>query len=160
MSEYRPIAGRELTQLQFMHSLYKVLADDESLKPRMQWLGNWWRYKGLVANLHQIFDSLWKTLPPEKRDRINAVWSNQELYIANRGQPVDPTGDMLYVPKSVIVNMAQQLQKNECAMCLGGHQDRKNCQFRRAMIDLTIPDLRREEKQSGKCVGHLFNWEA
>lgn len=45
MNEYRPIKGKELTQLQFLHSLYRCLNDDDSLKERLQGIGMWWRYR-------------------------------------------------------------------------------------------------------------------
>lgn len=156
--EYMPIVGSELTQLQFVHSLYRVLKDDESLKRRMEALGIWWRYKGILAQLHNMFDVAWRTIEPEKRDRINQVWSQQELRVVNVNAPVDTSSDMMMVPKSAIMYMAHKLQVDACGMCFGGHHDRKDCEFRRAMLDLAIPDLRREEKRSGKCVGHLFDW--
>lgn len=159
MADYMPIEGREVTQLQFMHSLYRCLKDDLSLKKRMGKLGIWWRYKGLLSQLHNLFDTAWHSIPPDVRERINVVWSQQELRIVNASQATDPTGDRLMVPKSVIINMAQDLQNERCAMCLGTNSDRKDCKFRRAMVDMAIPDLRREEKRSGKCMGHIFDWE-
>lgn len=158
-NNYLPIEGGEMLQLQFLHSLYRCMKDDDSLKRRFVFIGNkWWRYRGMIKQLHNLFDELWRTIEPEKRDRINAVWSNQELRIVNSNQPVDPTGDLMMVPKAAVMYMAQDLQKEKCAMCFGGHNDRKDCQFRRAMLDLAIPDLRREEKRSGKCVGHIYDW--
>lgn len=156
--EYKPIQGAELTQLQFLHSLYRVLKDDDSLKTRMSSVGLWWRYKGIIAQLHTIFGRTWETIDPARRNRINAVWANQELRIVNASQPVDTSGDMMYVPKSCIVRMAQQLQRDACGICMGTHKDRRECEFRRALLDLAIPDLRREEKRSGKCVGQIFGW--
>lgn len=156
---YRPIEGGELSQMQFIYSLYRVLKDDESLKPRLTELGMWWRYRGLLKQLHSLFDGIWHTIEPEKREKINQIWSRQELRVVNSAQAVDPTGDMLQVPKEVILLMGAHCQEESCCLCMGGHSDRKDCKFRRAMIGLSLPDLRREEKKSGKCVGKLFDWE-
>lgn len=160
MSEekYMPIEGRELGQLQFLYSLYRVLKDDESLKPRLSSVGLWWRYRGLLKQLHNLFDAAWQTLPPEKRDRINRIWSQQELRVVNSAAAVDPTGDMVMVPKTAILYMGQHCQKESCAICMGNHAERKDCLFRRGMVDLALPDLRKIEKQSGKCMGKLFDW--
>ena len=100
--EYKPLEGGELTQLQFMHSLYRVLNGDNSLKGRMDILGKWWRYRGITSQLRNLFGELWNTIPPEQRERINRVWANQELRIVNSNQAVDPTGDFLMVPKSAV----------------------------------------------------------
>lgn len=158
-NKYLPLQGGEVNQLQFMHSLYRVLKDDDSLRDRLDLTHDWWRYRGIIAQLHGVFDRAWHTIDPEKRERINAVWSQQELRVVNAGQAVDPTGDKLFTPKSVIIDMAQELQKEKCSMCLGTNNDKKDCKFRRAMVAMAIPDLRREEKKSGKCMGHIFDWE-
>lgn len=156
---YMPLHGSEVTQMQFIHSLYKCLKDENSLESRLKSIGMWWRYKGLVTQLANMFDALWKTVEPEKRVRMNMIWEQQELRIVNGSQAVDPTGDLMMIPKTAIVNMARELQKEKCAICMGNNNDRKDCMFRRAMVDMAIPDIRREEKKSGKCMGHLFNWE-
>lgn len=114
--------------------------------------------QGILGNLKALFASTWQTIDPDRRERINQVWAQQELRIVNTSAPIDSTPDMMVVPRSAVVYMAQQLQQNDCSICMGGNSDRKDCKFRRAMIDLAIPDLRREEKRSGKCVGKLFNW--
>lgn len=157
--KYMPLEGGELSQLQFIYSLYRVLKDDDSLKPRLSSLNMWRRYCGLIKQLHNLFDSLWRTIDPAKRDRINQIWSRQELRVVNSAQAVDPTGDTLQVPKSAVLLMGSICAKEKCAICMGDHQERKDCQFRRAMLGLAIPDLRREEKRSGKCVGKIFVWE-
>lgn len=157
-TEYMPIEGMELSDLQFMYSLYRVLKDSEALKPRLSSLGLWWRYRGLLAQLHNLFDAAWKTLPPEKRDRINRIWSQQELRVVNRCAPVDPTGDMVTVPKESLVLIGQHCQKQSCSMCFGTHSDRKDCLFRKGMNKLSLPDLRKIEKQTGKSIGQLFDW--
>lgn len=153
-----PIEGRELEQLQFIYSLYRVLKDDESLKPRLSSVGLWWRYRGLLKQLHNLFDAAWKTIPPEKRERINRIWSQQELRVVNSSSAVDPTGDMVMVPKTAILYMGQHCQKESCSICMGSHTERKDCLFRRGMVELSLPDLRKIEKQSGKCMGKLFDW--
>ena len=147
---YIPIEGRELSQLQFLYSLYRVLKDDDSLKPRLSSVGMWWRYKGILKQLHNLFDAAWRTLPPDKRERINRIWSHQELRIVNSSSAVDPTGDMLMVPKRAILLMGQHCQQESCAMCFGTNAERKDCKFRRGMVELSLPDLRKLEKQSGK----------
>lgn len=155
---YIPVDGRETTQLQFMYSLYRTLKDDSSLQPRMQYIGLWWRYRGILKQLGNMFDAVWKTIEPSKRDRINLIWSQQELRIVNSSQAVDPTGDMMMIPRSAIVSMARLCQREKCDVCLGTNNDRKDCAFRRAMVDMAIPDLRKVEKQCGKCMGKLFDW--
>lgn len=156
--EYLPIQGMELSQLQFIYSLYRVLADDDSLKPRLQSLGKYWRWRGLLKQLHNLFDDLWHTIEPEKRSRINTIWNQQELRVVNSSQAVDPTGDMVMVPKEAILYMGQHCQQEACAICMGNHNDRRDCLFRRGMTKLALPDLRKLEKQSGKCMGKLFGW--
>ena len=157
--EYKPLEGMEVVQLEYFHYLHSLLKDDESLKKRLSWIGKWWRYKGIIKQLGNVFADLWETIPPEKRDRLNALWAQQELIVRNKNRPIENEGgDMLYIPKSCVTYMAQDLQKERCSMCFGGHQDRKDCKFRRAMLDMALPDLRREEKRSGKCVGHIFDW--
>ena len=121
---YIPIEGRELSQLQFLYSLYRVLKDDDSLKPRLSSVGMWWRYKGILKQLHNLFDAAWRTLPPDKRERINRIWA--------------------------ILLMGQHCQQESCAMCFGTNAERKDCKFRRGMVELSLPDLRKLEKQSGK----------
>ena len=153
-----PIEGTELSQMQFLYSLYRVLKDDESMKPRLSSLGLWWRYKGLLSQLHSLFDAAWHTIPKEKRERINRIWSQQELRVVNSASAVDPTGDMVMIPKSAVLHMGQHCQKESCAICMGTNADRKDCLFRRGMAELSLPDLRREEKKSGKCMGKLFDW--
>lgn len=153
-----PIEGRELTQLQFLYSLYRTVKDDESLKPRLSALGLWWRYRGLLKQLHNLFDAVWRTLPADKRERINRIWSQQELRIVNASSAVDPTGDMIMIPKEAVLLMGRHCQRQSCDMCLGAHSDRKDCDFRRGMAALSLPDLRKIEKQSGKCMGKLFDW--
>jgi hypothetical protein len=159
MEQYRPLEGMELTQIEYIHFLHSVMKGDESLKGRFSSIGKWWRYKGLVKQLGNLFGEIWVTIPPEVRDRINSLWAEQELVVQNKNRPIGYTnGDMLYIPKSSLMYMAQDLQKERCSMCFGGHQDRKDCKFRRAMLGLALPDLRREEKRCGKCVGHIFDW--
>lgn len=160
MSKYRPIEGMELTQLQFMYSLYRCLKDDESLKGRLQSIGMWWRYRGMLKQLHNMFDATWKTIEPEKRRRINAIWSQQELRIVNVSAPVDPTGDSMRVPKEAITLWGQHGQEQSCAICMGGHGDRQRCKFRKGMAIMSLPNLRRMEKQYGKCMGKIFDWNA
>lgn len=160
MSEYKPIVGGEALQMQFLYSLYRCMKDDESLKPRLQSINMWWRYRGAISNLHALFGALWDTVEPNKRERLSTIWQNQELRITNKAQAVDPSGDLIMIPKSAVAKMALELQETKCAMCFGGNSDRKECAYRRALIDLAIPDLRREEKKSGKCVGHLFDWRS
>lgn len=156
--QYMPIEGQELTQLQFVYSLYRVLKDDESLKPRFSSIRMWWRYRGLLKQLHNMFDAVWQTIPPEKRDRINRIWGQQELRVVNCASAVDPTGDMIMIPKTAVLHMGQHCQKESCAIFMGNHADRQNCLFRRGMVELSLPDLRKEEKKSGKCMGKLFDW--
>ena len=158
MNEYMPIEGTELTQLQFVYSLYRALKDDESLKKRLTSVRMWWRYRGLLKQLHNLFDAVWHTIPPEKRDRIVRIWSQQELRVVNRASAVDPTGDMIMIPKEAIRHMGMHCQKESCAICIGSNVDRKDCLYRRGMVELSLPDLRREEKKSGKCIGQLFDW--
>ena len=155
---YMPIDGNEIVQLQYLHSLQRIMDEDDSLKPRLQSLGKWWQYRGVIANLKKLLDQAWQTIEPIKRQRINQVWDRQELRIVNARTPVDTTGDVMVVPRSAVVRMAVKLQEDSCGMCLGGHQDRKDCQFRRAMLELAIPDLRKFEKQTGKCLGHIYGW--
>lgn len=158
MTEYMPIDGQELEDLQFVYSLYRVLKDSESLKPRLSSIRLWWRYRGILKQLHNIFDAAWRTIPPDKRDRINRIWSQQELRVVNSASAVDPTGDMVMVPKQAILYMGQHCQKEACSICMGNNADRKDCLFRRGMVALSLPDLRKYEKQSGKCMGKLFDW--
>lgn len=159
MSEYRPIEGMELEQIEYIHFIYSVIKDNDTLKGRFSSIGKWWCYRGVVKQLGNLFKELWETIPPETRNRINAMWAEQEFVVQNKNRPIGyVNGDMLYIPKSSLMYMAQDLQKERCSMCFGGHQDRKDCKFRRAMLDLSLPDLRREEKRSGKCVGHIFDW--
>lgn len=119
-NKYLPLNSTETSQLQFLHSLYRCLKDDESLKPRFSHIGIWWRYRGLLTQLHNMFDAAWQTIEPEKRRRMNFLWSNQELRIVNAGQPVDPTGDLIMIPKRTIMHWAQELQREKCALCMGG----------------------------------------
>lgn len=156
--KYMPIQGMELCQLQFVYSLYRTLKDDESLKPRLQSLGLWWRWRGLLAQLYTLFDQLWHTIDPDKRQRINTIWSQQELRVVNSSQAVDPTGDMIMIPRKAITKMGAHCQTESCNICMGSHKDRQDCLFRRAMVEMSLPDLRRLEKQSGKCMGKLFDW--
>ena len=157
-SAYMPINGTELSDLQFMYSLYRVLKDSEALKPRLASLRMWWRWRGLLKQLHVIFDSVWRTIDPEKRERINRIWSQQELRVVNQSSAIDPTGDMVMIPKRAVLFMGQHCQRESCAACMGNNNDRKDCQFRRGMVELSLPDLRKLEKQSGKCMGKLFDW--
>lgn len=157
-TEYMPIQGEELEQLQFMYSLYRTLKDSEALKPRFSKIRLWWRYRGMLKQLHGMFDAAWKTIPPEKRERINRIWSQQEMRVVNSASAVDPTGDMVMVPKQAILYMGQHCQKKACDICMGDHQERKDCLFRRGMVELSLPDLRKLEKKSGKCMGKLFDW--
>lgn len=160
MSEkYMPLEGGELSQLQFMHSLYKIMKDDDTLKKRFSTIGIWWRYKGIFKQLHNMFDKAWKTIDPEKRERINDLWSRQELRIVSTGQAVDPTGDLIEIPKEAIMLWGQHCQAESCALCMGNNNDRKDCKFRKGMAKMALPDLRRLEKQYGKCMGKLFDWD-
>ena len=111
-----------------------------------------------MTQMRNLYESTWRTIDPAKRARINQVWDQQELRIVNANAPVDTSGDVMVVPKSALVMMAHKLQQDACGMCFGGHQDRKDCVFRRAMLELSIPDLRKYEKKTGKCVGHLYDW--
>ena len=149
-TQYMPIEGMELSQMQFLYSLYRVLKDDESMKPRLSHIGLWWRYKGILSQLHNLFDAAWHTLPPEKRERINRV--------VNRCAPIDPTGDMVTVPKEALVLIGRHCQEQSCSMCFGTNNHRKDCLFRKGMVKLSLPDLRKIEKQTGKCIGQLFDW--
>ena len=159
MEQYRPLEGMELTQIEYIHFLHSVMKDDDSLKSRFSSIGKWWRYRGIVKQLGNLCGDIWGTIPPDVRDRINMLWAEQELVVQNKNRPIGYTnGDMIYIPKSALMCMAQDLQKERCSMCFGGHQDRKDCKFRRAMLGLALPDLRREEKRCGKCVGHIFDW--
>lgn len=78
--------------------------------------------------------------------------------MVNSASAVDPTGDMVMVPKEAILFMGQHCQKESCAICMGNHAEKKDCLFRRGMVALSLPDLRKIEKQSGKCMGKLFDW--
>lgn len=156
--EYMPLEGMELTQLQFMHSLYRVLKDDDSLKKRLSHLGVWWRYRGMLKQLHNMFDVVWRSIEPEKRVKINEIWSRQELRIVNASAPIDPTGDMIMSSKEAITLWGQHCQAESCAMCMGNHEDRKDCKFRRGMVKMALPDLRRLEKKYGKCMGKIFDF--
>lgn len=156
--EYMPLEGRETTQLQFMHSLYRCLKDDDSLKPRMASIKIWWRYRGVLKQLHNMFDLTWRTIDPATRERLNFLWERQELRIVNSNAPIDPTGDLVMVPKEAVRLMGSHCQRESCDICLGTNNDRKDCQFRKGMVKMAIPDLRRFEKQSGKCMGKLFDW--
>lgn len=158
MAKYMPIGGKELTQLQFMHSLYRCLKDDESLKPRLSSISMWWRYKGILKQLHNMFDATWKTIEPEKRRRIDAIWSRQELRIVNDSAPVDPTGDLIMIPKEAITLWGQHCQKESCEICVGNNNDRAKCKFRKGMAKMSLPELRKFEKQYGKCMGKIFDW--
>lgn len=159
MSKYIPLEGGELTQIQFMHSLYRCLAEDDTLKERLQSIGMWWRYKGMIKQLHTMFDATWKTIDPVKRKKIDMIWSQQELRIVNASSPVDPTGDLVMVSKDAITLLGQHCSTESCAICMGNNNDRKNCKFRKAMVKLSLPDLRRLEKKYGKCMGKLFDWD-
>lgn len=159
MSEnYIPINGQELEDLQFFYSLYKVLKDSDNLKPRLSSIRLWWRYRGLFRQMSSIFAAVWETIEPEKRDRINRIWSQQELRVVNSSTAVDPTGDMIMIPKKAVILMGQHCQKEACSICMGTNNERKDCLFRRGMVELSLPDLRKIEKKSGKCMGKLFDW--
>lgn len=159
MNEYMPIGGTEITDLQFIHSLYRIMEDADSLKPRMTMVKRWWQWRGAIKLIRNIFADLWNTIEPEKRNQINRVWAEQEIQIVNVGKAVDPTGDFMKIPKKAILHWGQHCQRESCAMCMGNHNDRKDCLFRKGMAEMAIPDLRKIEKQSGKCMGKLFNWE-
>lgn len=105
-----------------------------------------------------MFDRTWRTIDPEKRRRIDFIWAHQELRIVNAGQAVDPTGDLIMVPKKTVLLWVRELQSEKCAMCMGSNSDRKDCLFRRGMLDMSLPDLRRQEKKYGKCAGKIFDW--
>lgn len=156
--QYMPINGQELEDLQFVYSLYRALKDSESLKERMTSIKMWWRWRGILKQLHGVFDATWRTIPPEKRDRINRIWSQQELRVVNSSTAVDPTGDMIMIPKKAVILMGQHCQEESCAICMGTNNERKDCLFRRGMVELSLPDLRKIEKKSGKCMGKLFDW--
>ena len=156
--QYMPLEGMEVTQLQFMHSLYRCMNENDSLKKRFTSFGAWWRYKGLLKQLHNMFDQAWKTIEPEKRRKINEIWSRQELRIVNASAPVDPTGDLIMTSKEALTLLGQHCQEESCAVCMGNNNDRKNCKFRKAMVKLSLPDLRRLEKKYGKCMGKIFDW--
>lgn len=158
-TDYMPIEGGELSQLQFLHSLYRVLNDDDSLKKRLGRIGIWWRYKGLVKQLEGVIGRAFATIEPETRRKIEYIWSRQELRVQNSGAPVDSTGDMLYVPKTAVIALCKHCQQESCGICMGNHNDRKDCQYRKGLLGMALPDLRREEKKSGKCVGKIFGWE-
>lgn len=40
-TDYMPIEGGELSQLQFLHGLYRVMKDDNSLQKRLGRIGVW-----------------------------------------------------------------------------------------------------------------------
>lgn len=155
---YMPIAGHELSDLQFAYALYQALKHSEALKPRLESIRMWWRWRGLFKQMYSIFDAVWNTIEPEKRDRISYIWSQQELRVVNRCAHVDSTGDMVTVPKEALVLIGRHCQEQSCSMCLGTNSDKKDCLFRKGMCAMSLPDLRKLEKKSGKCMGHLFDW--
>ena len=158
MSQFIPIENGEPTQLQYMHSLYKCMSGDESLKPRFSSLGKWWRYKGLIKQLHNLFDDAWNTLDPVTQYKLNAAFERQELRIVTVGS-IDTTGDMVVIPRTALIKLSHALQKEKCSICMGNNNDKKDCEFRKALKQMSIPDLRRYEKQYGKCMGQIFSWE-
>lgn len=158
-TEYMPIKCDEIDDLQYIHSMFKTMKESESLKPRLASIGKWWRWRGIIKQMENIFDEMWMTIEPAKRDQINAVWANQEIQIVNAGQAVDPTGDYMRIPRKAIIHWGQHGQRESCAMCMGNHADRKDCLFRKGMAEMAIPDLRNMEKRLGKCMGKMFSWE-
>ena len=160
MDKYMPINVGELSAMQILYRLNDSMRGDENLKKRFESIGKWWRYRGALKTLENLFDDLLETIEPVRRNRIRNLWSKQELRIVNTSTPVDTSGDVMVVPKSCVVRMAKKCQSECCSMCLGTNEDKKGCEFRRAMLELSIPDLRKYEKKTGKCVGHLYDWSA
>lgn len=160
MAKYLPIEGTEITQLQFMHSLFRCMNEDDSLKNRFSHIKIWWRYKGMLKQLYNMFDAAWKTIDPATRAKISAVWDVQELRIVYNSTPIDPSGDKLLIPKETINLWGAHCQKESCEICMGNHSDRAKCKFRKGMSKMALLDLRREEKLSGKCMGKIFNFNS
>ena len=158
MSQYIPLENGEAIQLQYMHSLYKCINGDETLKHRLSALGKWWRYKGLAKQLRNLFDDAWNSLDPVTQYKLNASFSRQELRIVTIGD-VDTSGDMVVIPRTALVSLSHALQKEKCSICMGNNNDKKDCEYRKALKQMSLPDLRKAEKKYGKCMGQIFSWE-
>ena len=152
-----PLRGREATQMKFLFFLRHVVAEDQSLKPRMQAMKIWWRFCGLNKQLDTIMHQLIETVPQPKRDQFLRTMDMQELFVTARGGAVDPSGDLMVVPRKAFLKVLSTASK-ECMLCDGEPNERKKCPYRRAIKDLVLTDLSLSE-DDGICMGKKMDWE-
>ena len=151
------LRGREANLLQFFFLFRRIMLDDPALDSRFSACGILWRYKGLVKQFDNMLKEIFRSIPEEKREQFRRTVNMQELYVATRGGAVDPTGDLMVVPRKAMLKILGTASK-ECMLCDGSNEDRRKCEYRRAIKKMVITDLSLSEKD-GICMGKKFDWE-
>ena len=152
-----PLRGGESDQLRVLFFLRRVLLDDRYLDGRLKRMKIFWRYRGLVAQMDSMIRDIVNTVPPDVWERFKQTMDMQEMKIVTRGGAVDPSGNLIVVPKTALFRICNQASK-ECYLCEDTVSYRANCPYRKALKDISLLNLSPLEN-NGICMGKQIDWE-
>ena len=141
-------SAKELRSIEFIAALDNVLDTSRGhLNVRLHSVpGLYRKFRVASGFLNKVVGELYDTLPPNSLLRLQRVCSQSELIL----RPVRSSNDTHIVLESDLLALVNTCKNAECAMCVKTDKEVKQCQLRRALMNI-IP---LEEPNKGTMCGY------
>lgn len=141
-------SAKELRSIEFIAALDNVLETSHLyLRNRLRSVpGLYRKFRVASGFLNKVVGELYDTLPPNSLLRLRRVCSQSELIL----RPVRSSNDTHIVLESDLLALVNTCKNTECAMCVKTDKEVKQCQLRRALMNI-IP---LEEPNKGTMCGY------
>lgn len=137
MIREKEASSRELHAIEYIAALDKRMADGERhLEERLKMVPDLWRqYRIARSALGKIVDGLYKTMELRALARLMRMNENSELVFRPRS-PLNNATDARVVLDKDLSTLVTYVLQNKCCFCLCEGKDIKNCDLRKALMNI------------------------
>ena len=130
-------SSRELHAIEYIAALDKRMNDGERhLEERLKMVPDLWRqYRIARTAIDKVVEGLYKTMELRALYRLMRMSDNSELVFRPRSPLNDATDARVVLDKDLSVLVTHVLQ-NKCCFCLNEGKDVKNCELRKALMNI------------------------
>lgn len=141
-------SSKELRSIEFLAALDSVMDRSHGyLEERLRSVPDLYRqYRVATVALSKVVEGLYDTLPANILLRLKRVGEQSELVL----RPVRSSNDTHIVLESDLLALVNTCKNAECSMCIKTDKEVKQCQLRRALMNI-IP---LEEPNKGTMCGY------